>query len=288
MADGSLKSNLEKGAFFYAPGVPDCTTAIIASKYAFDALYISGFWTTASRSGQADVGVATLTEFLDGIRAIADVAGAPLIADADTGFGGLLNVRRTVQGYEDAGVTAIQIEDQVFPKKCGHTPYKEVVPLEDMLDRVKVAADSRQSDDFLIIARTDSRQGHGLSNAIDRANAFKEAGADIVFVEGPQSDVEMKEICAQVDAPNMVNMAFGGHTPIKSARELTDLGFACAIYPALPVIQMMAAADQAFAAMKSSGDPADIGLPQYDFKQFCSDIGFDEVYEFEKKFGRYA
>lgn len=287
MADGSLRSKLESSAFFYAPGVPDCTTAIIANKYGFDALYISGFWTTASRSGQADVGIATLSEFLDGIRAISNVAKAPLIADADTGFGGLLNIRRTVQSYEDAGVTAIQIEDQIFPKKCGHTPYKEVVDLEDMLDRVKVAVDTRVSEDFLVIARTDSRQGHGLTHAIDRANAFREAGADILFVEGPQSDIEMREICAQVQGPNMVNMAFGGHTPIKTAAELAEIGFACAIYPALPVIQMMAAADHAFKVMKSGNDPHAIGLPQYNFKAFCNEIGFDEVYAFEKKFGRY-
>ncbi|MEO0411661.1 MAG: isocitrate lyase/PEP mutase family protein [Pseudomonadota bacterium] len=287
MADAALRQKIHAGSFFYAPGVPDCTTTIIANKHSFDALYVSGFWTTASRSGQADVGIATLSEFLDGIRAIADIAQAPLIADADTGFGGLLNVRRTVQSYEDAGVTAIQIEDQVFPKKCGHTPYKEVVPVEDMLDRVKVAVDTRKSEDFLVIARTDARQGEGLQSAIDRASAFREAGADILFVEGPRSDEEMHTICDQVNGPNMVNMAFGGHTPIKSQTDLEQLGFACAIFPALPVIHMMAAADHAFATMKAGGDANVIALPQYDFKAFCEDIGFGEVYEFEKKFGRY-
>ncbi len=287
MADPKLKQKLDAKEFFYAPGVPDCTSTIITNKYGFDALYISGFWTTASRSGQADVGVATLSEFLDGIRAIASVAKAPLIADADTGFGGLLNVRRTVQSYESAGVTAIQLEDQVFPKKCGHTPYKEVVPLEEMLDRVKVAVDTRLSDDFLIIARTDARQGQGLGPALERANAFREAGADILFVEGPQSDAEMEQICRDVDGPNMVNMAFGGDTPIKSIEAIKALGFACAIFPALPSVQMMAAADQTYRVMRETGDPAQLTAPQYDFKAFCSEIGFDEVYEFEKKFGRY-
>lgn len=287
MADPSLKRKLDAGEFFYAPGTPDCTTAIIANKYDFDAVYISGFWTTASRSGQADVGIATLTEFLGGIEAIASVSSAPIIADADTGFGGLLNVRRTIQTYEKVGVSAIQIEDQVFPKKCGHTPYKEVVPVPDMVDRVKVAVDTRQDDNFLVIARTDARQGEGLSSAIDRANAYRDAGADILFVESPMSEDEMRTICADVQGPNIVNMAFGGDTPIRSNAELINIGFACAIYPALPVMHMMAAADAAFASMKKTGDAKASGLPLYDFKGFCNEIGFEEVYAFEKKFGRY-
>lgn len=288
MASPSLKQKLDAGSFFYAPGTPDCTTAIIASKYDFDALYISGFWSTASRSGQADVGIATLSEFLGGIEAIASNTSAPIIADADTGFGGLLNVRRTVQSYERAGVTAIQIEDQVFPKKCGHTPFKEVVSTQDMVDRVKVAVDTRTDENFLVIARTDASQGEGLASAIDRANAYHEAGADILFVESPMSEEEMRTICKEVKGPNLVNMAFGGDTPILSAKQITEIGFACAIFPALPVMHMMAAADMAFASMKETGDANACKLPLYDFRAFCNDIGFEEVYEFEKKFGRYS
>lgn len=287
MANPSLKRKLDAGEFFYAPGTPDCTTAIIAKKYDFDAVYVSGFWSTASRSGQADVGIATLSEFIDGIEAISSVSGVPIIADADTGFGGLLNVRRTIQTYEKVGVTAIQIEDQIFPKKCGHTPYKEVVPASEMIDRVKVAVDTRTDDNFLVIARTDARQGEGLASAIDRANAYREAGADILFVESPMSEEEMRIICRDVNGPNIVNMAFGGSTPIRSNDDLVDIGFACAIYPALPVMHMMAAADAAFASMKQTGDANASGLALYDFKGFCKEIGFEEVYEFEKKFGRY-
>lgn len=287
MAHASLKQKINDGSFFYAPGVPDCTTAIIAEKYDFEAVYVSGFWSTASRSGQADVGIATLSEFLGGIEAIASVTSAPIIADADTGFGGLLNVRRTVQTYENAGVTAMQMEDQVFPKKCGHTPYKEVVPVSEMVDRVKVAVDTRIDDNFLVIARTDARQGEGLASAIDRANAYREAGADILFVESPMSEEEMRTICKEVNGPNMVNMAFGGDTPIRSNAEIAEIGFACAIFPALPVMHMMAAADAAFASMKQTGDANAAALPLYDFKGFCREIGFDEVHEFEKKFGRY-
>ncbi|MEM6683511.1 MAG: isocitrate lyase/PEP mutase family protein [Pseudomonadota bacterium] len=287
MAHPSLKQKLTDGTFFYAPGVPDCTSAIIARKYDFDAVYVSGYWTTASRSGQADVGIATLSEFLGGIEAIASVSSAPIIADADTGFGGLLNVRRTVQSYEAASVTAIQIEDQVFPKKCGHTPYKEVVPTADMLDRVKVAVDTRQDDNFLVIARTDARQSEGLNAAIDRANAFREAGADILFVESPLSEDEMRTICRDVNGPNMINMAAGGDTPMLANEKIKEIGFACAIFPATASLQMMAAADMTYAAFKKTSDFNQIGLPLYDFKAFCSEIGFDEVYEFEKKFGRY-
>lgn len=210
MADSKLRSMIDRGEFICAPGVFDCMSATVANAHGFDVLYYSGYWMTASRTGMADVGIATLTEFTEGIRAIQDCGDAALIADADTGFGGLLNVERTVREYERAGVAAIQIEDQVFPKKCGHTPHKEVVAASEMETRIKVAADTRMSEDFLIIARTDAYAVEGLQGALERAVRYAEAGADILFVEALTDRDDMKLACASTDAPHIANVADGG------------------------------------------------------------------------------
>ena len=157
MADARLKQKLARGEFIVAPGVFDMISAMLAERVGFDAVYASGYWLTASYLGIPDAGIATYTDMLNRVSRVVEKSTAPVIADADTGFGGLLNVQHTVRGYEKAGVSAIQIEDQEFPKKCGHTPYRRVVPLEDMVAKVKVAVDSRQSENFLVIARTDAR-----------------------------------------------------------------------------------------------------------------------------------
>src|SRR5580658_8770978 len=176
MSKRSLKKALEAGEFILAPGLHDMIAAAVCNKVGFDFVYASGYWGTASAYGLPDAGIATYTQMLDRVATLARTVDASVIADADTGYGGLLNVHHTVRGYEAAGVTAIQIEDQEFPKKCGHTPYKRCIPLQDMIEKIKVACDAREDkENFLIIARTDARQSEGFDGALRRTEAFARA-----------------------------------------------------------------------------------------------------------------
>ena len=206
-------------------------SARVADRAGFDALYMTGYGIAASHMGLPDAGLVSYSEMVGRAARICAGVRTPLIADADTGFGGLLNVRHTVRGYEAAGVAAIQIEDQEFPKKCGHAPGRRVVPLDDMVRKVEVAVDARDSDDFLVIARTDSRSSLGLDEAIRRGQAFAKAGADVVFIEAPESEAEFERIGREIDAPLLANMVEGGFSPVVPAETLARLGFAIAIYP---------------------------------------------------------
>jgi 2,3-dimethylmalate lyase len=283
MADPRLRQAIEAKDFILAPGVFDLISALIADRQNFKALYVTGYGTVASYLGLPDAGLATYRDMIERIGQIVKMTNTPVIADADTGYGGLLNVRHTVRGYEDAGVTAIQIEDQEFPKKCGHTPNRRVIPLEDMVRKVKVASDARSSRDFLIIARTDSRTGLGLDEAIRRGDAYREAGADVVFVESPESEAEMKTVAERIQAPLFANMVNGGRTPLLSAAKLRQLGYAIAIHPALGFLSVGAALDKAFKDLKANGITSpDIDL--YSFSEFNKLLGFEDVWEFERKF----
>jgi 2-methylisocitrate lyase-like PEP mutase family enzyme len=209
----------------------------------------------------------------------------PLIADADTGFGGPLNVQHTIRGYEKAGVQAIQIEDQEFPKKCGHTLGRRVVPIEDMVTKIEVAAEARESDDFLIIARTDSRTTLGLDEALRRGEAFAKAGADIVFIESPESLDEMKTICANFDKPCFANMVEGGRTPLLSAAELEDIGFKMAIFPGTGFLATAQVLSNVYGALKKDGISTDVSDQLYPFEDMNKLMGFEDVWEFDKKYG---
>ncbi|MEZ5498295.1 MAG: isocitrate lyase/PEP mutase family protein [Steroidobacteraceae bacterium] len=283
MADSRLRELFARKQFFVAPGVYDMMSAMLAARVGFDAVYASGFWLTASYLGIPDAGIATYTDMLNRVSQVVSKSTAPVIADADTGYGGLLNVHHTVRGYERAGVSAIQIEDQEFPKKCGHTPYRRVVPMEDMVAKVRVAVDARSSADLLVIARTDARTGHGLEEALRRGRAYAEAGADVVFVESLQSEAEMRQACAQIPAPLMANMSDGGYTPIRSATELAELGYACAIFPASAALAACAAVEKAYQTLKRTGTSRSEQLPLFEFEEFCRMVGFGEVWDFEKK-----
>jgi 2-methylisocitrate lyase-like PEP mutase family enzyme len=259
---------------------------LLANRVGFDCVYAPGYWMMASYLGLPDVGIATYTEMLERISRLVEVSEAPVIADADTGYGGLVNVRHTVRGYEKAGVTGVQIEDQEFPKKCGHTPGKRVVPLIDMLDRLKVALDTRQDPSLLIVARTDARQGMGMDEVLDRAQAFAEVGADLLFLEGLNSEAEMRRACAELEAPILLNMVEGGVTPIVSAAELSEMGVACAIYPAMCSLAAMAAIRDAMVHLKSAGfSPAPEAEP-FEFKDSWSLLGFEDIWEFERRWSR--
>jgi len=283
----SLKQLIESGTFIVAPGVYDGLSAKIADRMGFHALYMTGYGTVASRLGVPDAGIATYSEMVEGVKCVASDTNTPVIADADTGYGGLLNVRNTVRGYEAAGATAIQLEDQEVPKKCGHTLGRRVVPMEDMVMKVKVAVDARESEETLIIARTDARTEHGLDEALRRAEAYAAAGADILFVESPESIEEMEKIGNSLDVPLLANMVpGGGRTPDISADQLKQFGFNIAIYPGVGFCAAAAAVETAFSYLKDQGSVIGLDLPQMNITEMHSLMGFEEVWEFERKFGQ--
>jgi 2-methylisocitrate lyase-like PEP mutase family enzyme len=286
MQKRSLRSALEAGEFVVAPGIHDMITAVISNKVGFDFVYASGYWMTASAYGLPDAGIASYTQMLDRVATLCRTVNAAVIADADTGYGGLLNVHHTVRGYEEAGVAAIQIEDQEFPKKCGHTPFKRVVPTIDMVEKVKVAVEARRSSDTLIIARTDARQTDGFEGALQRGVAYGEAGADIVFLEALESEAEMREACRRIRKPLMANMADGGKTPIRSKTELADIGYKLAIFPSATGLAAAYAAANALAVLKTEGTSNSPNLPLFGFAEFNSLIGFEEVWDFERRWAR--
>ena len=286
MADPRLRAKIDAREFFVAPGLQDMIAAVTANKVGFDVVYGSGYWTTASAYGLPDTGIVSFTQMLDRMATLVRSSNAAVIADADTGFGGLLNVHHTVRGYEEAGISAIQIEDQEFPKKCGHTPFKRLIPVADMVDKVKVAVDARRDENFLIIARTDARQSEGLDGSIARARAYGEAGADILFCEALTTEAEMRQACGALNKPMMANMANGGLTPILNAKLLEDIGYAFAIYPAMTSLVAISAMEAALQRLKTSGDGVTDDIPMFDFKEFCGMIGFQDVWDFEKKWAR--
>jgi 2,3-dimethylmalate lyase len=284
MANAKLKAALQAGDMIVAPGVYDLISALVADRMGFRALYVTGYGVVASHLGLPDAGLATYRDMIERVGQIAKMTRTPIIADADTGYGGLLNVRHTVRGYEDAGVSAIQLEDQEFPKKCGHTPNRRVVPLDDMILKIRVACDSRSSADFLIIARTDSRTGLGLDEALRRGDAFARAGADIVFVESPESEAEMAVIAKTIGAPLMANMVNGGRTPMIPAKRLAEIGFSAAIFPTAGFLASAAALEMAYADIRDRGTSTS-AVAMYPFEKFNQMIGFPEIWEFERRYG---
>ena len=277
----TLKEQLQSGDFITAPGVFDLISTLIATRMNFPALYVTGYGISASYMGLPDAGLMTFTDMETQIRKIVAATDKPVIADADTGYGGLLNVRHTVKAYENLGVSAIQIEDQEYPKKCGHTPGRRVIPTSDMVSKIKVAVDTRTKDDFLIIARTDSRTGLGIEEALSRAVAFEEAGADIIFVEAPETESEMKMVNAAIKKPTLANMVSGGKTPIFSSAALQDMGYSVAIHPALGFLAVGEALKTAYTTLDTTGDVS--GLVLEDFGEFSKIMGFEDVWDFEKK-----
>ena len=285
MANPIFREKLATGEFFVVPGIQDMITAVIANKVGFDLVYGTGYWLTASASGLPDAGIATYTDMRDRMATLVRTSTAAVIADGDTGYGGLLNVHHTVRGYEQAGVTAIQIEDQEFPKKCGHTPGRRVIPMEDMVEKIRVAADAREDkENFLIIARTDARESEGMDATLRRLEAYAKAGADVLFPEALTSEEEMRRACAALDKPVMANMSNGGYSPVPHTSVLAEIGYAYAIYPSLTSLAAAAAMEKALVDLKEQG----IGQPDglFSFNEFCSLIGFEDVWAFEKKWAR--
>jgi 2-methylisocitrate lyase-like PEP mutase family enzyme len=234
----TLRERIAGGELIVAPGVFDGLSASLVGRIGFAAAYLTGAGVAASGFGLPDIGLVTQTEMAERARMLVRALGdVPLIADADTGYGAVLNVVRTVREYEAAGVAAIQLEDQAFPKKCGHLPDKELVSVREFTVKLRAALDARTDPDLVVIARTDARAPLGLDAAIDRANAYAQAGADVIFVEAPQSVEEIERISKEVRAPLLINLVLGGLTPLESSERLAELGYAIAIHPSLPLGQ---------------------------------------------------
>lgn len=284
MSDNTLRQKIEAGDFILAPGLHDMISAVIANRVGFDVVYASGYWLTASAHGLPDAGIATYTQMVERVATLVRTVDAAVIADADTGYGGLLNVHHTVRGYEAAGVSGIQIEDQVFPKKCGHTPGRLVVPAAEMATKVRVACEARLDErNTLIIARTDARQAEGFDAAVARGQAYARAGADIIFIEALESDEEMREACRRIDRPMMANMADGGTTPVMDRKQLIDIGYRLAIFPATTGLAAAAAIEKGLQALKTQGTSQVDGVELFDFNTLCRLIGFEDVWAFEKR-----
>jgi 2,3-dimethylmalate lyase len=278
-----LKDLVKRDRLLCVPGVFDLISARIADSIGFPVLYMTGYGTVASHLGLPDVGLATYTEMVGRVEKICSGIRALLIADGDTGYGGLLNIRHTVRGYEAAGAAAIQIEDQEFPKKCGHMPGRRVVTTEAMVRKIQVAVEARSHPDFLIVARTDARTTLGLEEAIRRGIAYAAAGADILFIESPESESEMNEICRSFDVPLLANMVEGGRTPVLSAEQLAKMGYNIALFPATGFLAAAAALHAAYRNLRDHGSSLNLDVPIYNFREFSNLMGIEDVQEFEKQ-----
>ena len=272
-----------------APGAYDALTSRMIEQAGFPAVYMTGFGTSASLLGRPDVGLLTMSQMVDNARRIAQAVDVPVIADADTGYGNPLNVIRTVQEYELAGVSAIHIEDQVTPKKCGHMENKQVVPASEMAEKIHAAVEARTTGDFLIIARTDARAVEGLDSALRRARAYREAGADVLFIEAPQNEDEIARVArAFPSVPLLFNWAEGGKTPPMSLERLKEFGYRIIIFPISTLLTAAKAIRAALEEIKAHGTPVRLFPDRAAFQEFNEGIGLAEIQQLEKRFATKA
>ena len=280
-----LRELLARPEPLVAPGAYDALSARLVEQAGFDVVYMTGFGTTASLAGRPDVGLLTGTEMVDNARRIAAAVDVPVIADADTGYGNAINVVRTVQAYEQAGVAGIHLEDQVMPKKCGHMSGKAVIPADEMVGKIRAAVAARRDPDFLLIARTAAAAVEGLSAAIDRARAYADAGADVLFVEAPTSEDDIARVAEELRgvAPLVFNWAEGGRTPPIPLARIAELGFALVLFPIGTLLAATAGIRRLLASLRDDGVPAVDDLPTFD--GFTDLIGLPEIRELEARFG---
>lgn len=278
----ALRTLLAEPVLRVMPCCFDGLSASMIEQAGFPLTFMSGFAVSAARLGLPDTGLISYGEMVDQGRNICAATSIPVIGDGDTGYGNALNVKRTVKGYAQAGFAAIMIEDQVMPKRCGHTRGKLVVDRVEALDRIKAAVDAREDGaDILILARTDARHGHGLDEALERATLFRDAGADILFVEAPKDREEMAAICREVPGIHMANMVEGGETPLTPPADLEALGFRIAAYPLTLLSAAMHAMRDALAAMKHGEHPDTMLMA---FAELRRRVGFDAYYEEEERY----
>ena len=269
-----------------APGIYDALSGLIAEQSGAQAVYLSGASIAYTRFGRSDVGLVSVSEVHDTLAAVTDRIKIPIIVDADTGFGNALNVQRTIRNFERAGAAAIQIEDQSFPKRCGHLDGKVLIKTDEMVGKVKAAVDARKTSDTLIIARTDARAVEGLQEAIDRAHTYEEAGADILFIEAPRSVDELKIIRKSFhqNTPLLANMVEGGKTPVKTADDLKSLGFNIVIFPGGAVRAATFQLQEYYAGLLENGSNAEFSKRMHDFDSLNAVIGTPELLSIGKKY----
>lgn len=280
-----LRRLLQGPEVIVAPGAADPMTARLVERAGFPAVYMTGSGTSLARYGYPDVGLVTLTEMVENARTLARAVAVPVIADADTGYGNVLNVRRTVREYEAAGVAAIHLEDQVFPKKCGHLAGKRVIPTGEMVQKVRAACEARTDPDFVIIARCDALAVAGLDEALARGRAYAEAGADVVFIESPRTMEEITAIGRAFAVPLLYNMSTSGKTPALSAEELRRLGYRLMILPNFTTLAAIKAVREVLAEIKRTGSAATLGERCATFREFMELAGLPEVQEAEVRYG---
>lgn len=262
-----LRELIDAGRVLVVPGAANALTARVIEDCGFPCVYVTGAGVANTQLAVPDVGLLAFSELLDQVRAIRTAVDVPLIVDADTGFGGPLNVHRTVRELERAGADAIQLEDQTFPKRCGHFEGKDVITAAEMVAKVHAAVDARADDGTLIVARTDARAVHGLQDACERANTYHEAGADIVFVEAPRSEAEIETLAASVAAPQVINFVLGGATPMLPEQRLQELGFAIALHANLPLLAGIGGMQHALGLLRAGVSPADAPLATWEERQ---------------------
>jgi 2,3-dimethylmalate lyase len=280
-----LRQMLAEPGIVVAPGAYDGFSARLVEAAGFTAVYMTGAGTAASHLGQPDLGLTTLTEMATHAAHLASAVSLPLIADADTGYGNVLNVVRTVREYERAGVAGFHIEDQVAPKKCGHIAGKQVIPAKEFADKIRAASEYRTDRDLVIIARTDARAVNGLDDAIERGNLYAEAGADVVFVEAPESEREVERIAREVKAPLLANMVPAGKTPMYKIPELERLGFKIVIFPAVCMAAAVPAMERALRHLKETQTESHDG-PALGPMDIFRKVGFDWWHAVEERFSR--
>lgn len=281
-----LRERLGQPRIVLTPGVYDALTATLAVQAGFEAAYVSGAAIAYTRLGRPDIGLVSMIEVADTIRLIRDRVELPLVVDADTGYGNALNVQRTMRMFESAGANAIQLEDQTFPKRCGHLADKGVIPAAEMVGKIKAAVDARHDRRTLVVARTDALAVHGYECALDRAGQYVEAGADLLFVEAPQSREQMEGIVARLRhrVPLMANMVEGGRTPLADAQELEAIGYSLVIFPGGIVRAISRAAEDFYATLRRDGTTAAMRDRMFDFDALNAVIGTPEMLETGRRY----
>jgi len=281
-----LRALLSQSRCIVAPGVADALAARLVAREGFEAVYMTGFGTSLTRLGAPDIGLLTATEMIDNAARIADASELPLIADADTGYGNPMNVRRTIRDYEKAGVAGVHLEDQAWPKRCGHLAGKRVIPTPEMVAKIKAACDARRDQDFVVIARCDAIAVEGLEAALERGQRYREAGADMLFIEAPVGREQVDRVSRHFKGvPLLYNMAASGKTPDLAADELGTLGFRLAIYPNWIILAAIPAMQAMLRELKRSGSIAGMRKNATTFKEFTEIAGLPEIQKLEERYG---
>lgn len=279
-----LRERLQEKEILLAPGAYDALTATLCEQAGFEAVYLTGAGVSYSTLGKSDVGLITMSEMAEKAAYICEAVSIPVIADGDTGYGNALNVMRTVREYERAGVAAIQLEDQQFPKRCGHLANKALISADEMVAKIHAALDARKDENFLIIARTDARAVEGMDAAIERALRYEEAGADVIFVEAPASEEELRHVARQLHKPLLANMVEGGKTPLIPAQQLQEMGYSIVIYPNSVTRVIAKAAGEFYRELKATGTTTGYATRMLQFDELNQVLGLAYIRQLEQKY----